>query len=140
MGGVFQRGAFDHKWRHLFVAGIFSGGAVLLVILPSAFDMGLTRSPLALIAAGFLEVLVKPLPAAAIQGAVRRVLGLPYQQGSSATDIRSMREPRITVTPVESSLRDPGMESATRSWRLTNASSTMPPSTVVMGSQSRIAP
>lgn len=33
----------------------------------------------ALIAAGFLEVLVKPLPAAAIQGAVRRVLGLGYE-------------------------------------------------------------
>lgn len=31
----------------------------------------------ALITAGFLEVLVKPLPAAAVQGAVRRVLGLP---------------------------------------------------------------
>lgn len=41
-----------------------------------------------LIAAGFLEVLIKPLPAAAIQGVVRRVLGLACEQGSSATDIR----------------------------------------------------
>ena len=35
----------------------------------------------ALIAAGFLEVLVKPLPASAIQGAVRRVLGLACEPG-----------------------------------------------------------
>lgn len=53
----------------------------------------------ALIAAGFLEVLVKPLPAAAIQGAVRRVLGLPCQQGSSATDIR-LECPAVGKQPV----------------------------------------
>ena len=35
----------------------------------------------ALIAAGFLEVLVKPLPASAIQGAVRRVLGMVCESG-----------------------------------------------------------
>ncbi|MGH8076213.1 MAG: response regulator [Lysobacter sp.] len=33
----------------------------------------------ALLAAGFLEVLVKPLPATVIQGTVRRVLGLAYE-------------------------------------------------------------
>lgn len=37
----------------------------------------------ALLGAGFLEVLVKPLPATAIQCSVRRALGLPHERGSS---------------------------------------------------------
>jgi HPt (histidine-containing phosphotransfer) domain-containing protein len=37
----------------------------------------------ALLRAGFLEVLVKPLPATAVQGAVRRVLGLAHADISS---------------------------------------------------------
>lgn len=40
----------------------------------------------ALLAAGFLEVLVKPLPAAAIQGAVRRALGLAAGRHPSIMD------------------------------------------------------
>ena len=46
-----------------------------------------------LIAAGFLEVLVKPLPAAAIQGAVRRVLGLAQEHDSRGASAAAGKQP-----------------------------------------------
>ena len=55
----------------------------------------------ALIAAGFLEVLVKPLPAAAIQGAVRRVLGLAceHDDGTAVTQSRASSRSGTTRRP-----------------------------------------
>lgn len=46
-----------------------------------------------LLAAGFLEVLVKPLPAATVQGAVRRVLGLTHEPDSSVMSPAAGKQP-----------------------------------------------
>ena len=57
----------------------------------TATDHGDVRD--ALLAAGFLEVLVKPLPASAIQGAVRRVLGLAHERSKTAGRSPASRRP-----------------------------------------------
>ena len=51
---------------------------------PAIAHTASAESPLRdlLLGAGFLEVLVKPLPAAAVQGAVRRALGLGDEEGA----------------------------------------------------------
>lgn len=46
-----------------------------------------------LIAAGFVEVLIKPLPAAAIQAAVRRVLGLTHPHDGNAAIAAAGEQP-----------------------------------------------
>ncbi len=47
----------------------------------------------ALITAGFLEVLVKPLPAATVQGAVRRALGLAHDHATSVAGTAAGKQP-----------------------------------------------
>lgn len=47
----------------------------------------------ALLAAGFLEVLVKPLPAAAVRSAVQRALGLAYEPGTSVAVGAAAKQP-----------------------------------------------
>ncbi len=54
VGGVFQNQAKERAWRYSFLFGLFAGGVILRLLLPSAFTFSLSRSPYALIAAGLL--------------------------------------------------------------------------------------
>lgn len=53
-GGLLQPKAGDFAWRLSFVLGIVAAGAVISLLRPDLFAMGVTRSMPALIAAGVL--------------------------------------------------------------------------------------
>lgn len=53
-GGLFRPSAGDLSWRVLFIAGLVAGGAVLLLVNPEAFHVGIHRSFAALAVAGLL--------------------------------------------------------------------------------------
>lgn len=53
-GGALVGTRGDRLWRALFVLGLVGGGAVLAQLVPAYFENSLSRSPVALIAAGLL--------------------------------------------------------------------------------------
>lgn len=53
-GGLFRPSAGDLSWRVLFIAGLVAGGAVLLLVNPEVFHVGIHRSFAALAVAGLL--------------------------------------------------------------------------------------
>lgn len=54
VGGLLSPQPGDVGWRVAFVSGMVVGGAVLFGLMPAAFEMGLQRSPVALVVAGLL--------------------------------------------------------------------------------------
>ncbi len=54
VAGVLRPKQGEVAWRLLFVLGLVVGGVVMFALRPAAFAMTITRSPLALIAAGLL--------------------------------------------------------------------------------------
>ncbi len=53
-GGLVRPAAGDLSWRLMFIAGLVAGGAVLLLVSPGAFHVGIHRSFAALAVAGLL--------------------------------------------------------------------------------------
>ena len=53
-GGILQKSREKKQWRYLFLAGLLTGGAMVFVVNPSAFEMSISRSPVALVLAGVL--------------------------------------------------------------------------------------
>ncbi len=54
VGGVIRMTRGDVAWRLAFLGGLLSGGLALLALMPSAFTIGIERSPGALVLAGLL--------------------------------------------------------------------------------------
>lgn len=54
VGGLFQKRSPEQIWRYAFVTGLFAGGGILSLVLPSAFSFPLPRSLFALVAAGLM--------------------------------------------------------------------------------------
>lgn len=54
VGGIFQKQSKEWTWRYSFLLGLFGGGALLLLIRPTAFSFSLNRSLFALVAAGMM--------------------------------------------------------------------------------------
>ena len=54
VGRVFQKHPKEHLWRYFFLTGLFAGGGILKLVLPSAFMFSLPRSVYALFVAGLL--------------------------------------------------------------------------------------
>jgi uncharacterized membrane protein YedE/YeeE len=53
-GGILQKTREKKHWRYLFFLGLLTGGLVVLATVPGAFDVSISRSPWALVAAGLL--------------------------------------------------------------------------------------
>jgi len=54
VGGIFQKRSKEHIWRYSFLVGLFAGGGILKVLLPTAFSFSLSRSLYALAVAGLM--------------------------------------------------------------------------------------
>lgn len=54
VGGIFQKQSKEQSWRYSFLVGLFLGGGILKLILPSAFSFSLSRSLYALAVAGLM--------------------------------------------------------------------------------------
>ena len=54
IGGLVIPKANDTLWRAAFVAGLLTGGFILRLLAPQAFDFGIVRSGGALVLAGFM--------------------------------------------------------------------------------------
>lgn len=54
LGGLFLSSTKDRLWRLAFLAGLFVGGLIFFQATPQAFDFNLSRTTLAIAAAGIL--------------------------------------------------------------------------------------
>jgi uncharacterized membrane protein YedE/YeeE len=54
VGGLVGLGKNDTLWRAAFVAGLVTGGFILRLVAPEAFEVGIVRSTGALVLAGFM--------------------------------------------------------------------------------------
>lgn len=54
VGGIFQKRSKEQVWRYSFLVGLFAGGGILKLILPTAFSFSLSRSLYALAVAGLM--------------------------------------------------------------------------------------
>jgi uncharacterized membrane protein YedE/YeeE len=54
LGGLFGTTSRRELWRWCFILGIFFGGILLQLVMPSALENSLNRTPLALVFAGLL--------------------------------------------------------------------------------------
>ncbi|HEX5608422.1 MAG TPA: YeeE/YedE family protein [Candidatus Binatia bacterium] len=54
LGGVVSAKKHDALWRAAFVAGLLTGGLILRIVTPGAFQFGIDRSAAALVIAGFI--------------------------------------------------------------------------------------
>jgi uncharacterized membrane protein YedE/YeeE len=54
LGGLVNAKNHDALWRVAFVAGLLTGGLILRIVNPDAFQFGINRSAVALLIAGFM--------------------------------------------------------------------------------------
>ena len=54
LGGLVNAKKYDALWRVAFVAGLITGGLILRIVNPGAFQFGIDRSAAALLIAGFM--------------------------------------------------------------------------------------